>query len=198
MSLIRLGGAATRRQIAPLSTHAPREGLASAAGAPPATGGGSPMATMTETETATEKAFQQLVQYIPTETVTLFLAAVSLVASLEGVAWAEALRPYGLIAIFTVLTPLMLLLGAYATFREGQHTGQIPKDQAFKLPKFELFASAVAFVPWAFAVPGLLPEPSSDAAPSAWTQEVIHVFAAFAAFGVSWILSQLRRIVGPS
>lgn len=190
MSLIRLGSAATRRQRNRPDVEAAAD-----------RGSLSPnvIGTTTETETATERAFESLVQYFPAETVTLFLAAISVVHSLDQVPFVAGLHPLWLVAIFTIVTPVMLLVAAYATFRESQRAGTIPSDQHFQLPVFDLVASAIAFVPWALAVPGLFPDPDKSADPqalSAWTNEVVQVFAAFLAFAVSWFLSQLRRIFG--
>lgn len=186
MSLIRLGSAATRRQQASNDARDAEPVQRSAT------------ATMAETETATEKAFQQLVQYIPTETVTLFMAAVSVVNSLDHIPVMANLSPLWMVAVFTLVTPLMLLTAAYATFRESQRGGKIPTTQRFKLPTFDLVASAIAFVPWAFSVPGLFPEPNTTTAAAqsqnVWSGEVGQVFAAFLAFATSWFLSQMRRI----
>ena len=207
MSLIRLGSAATRRQIItdPGAIGFEANGNPLTLATQSLTRGS--VATQSETESNTEKAFEQLVQYFPTETVTLFLAAVSMVQTFDHVPWVMQLRPFGLIAIFTLLTPLMLLMAAFATFREEKRAGRIPKPQKFEIPIFELCASAIAFVPWALAVPGLFPDaplPSPTQAGSeavattgVWTAEIAQVFAAFSAFWVSWLLSQLRRILAP-
>lgn len=197
MSLIRLGSASTRRQVIKLAgNHSDR--AEQYLNDSPITGDGQPvqLSVSTETTTETEKAFQQIVQYFPTETVTLFLAAVSLVTTLDYIPWVAQLRPFWLIALFAILTPLMLLLAAYATFREEQNKQRIPVEAHFVLPKFDLIASSIAFIPWALAVPGLFPETvaTEDQIQGGWTTEVAQVVAAFLAFAVSWLLSQLRRI----
>lgn len=202
MSLIRLGSAATRRRLALAaggSAAASGAGIAVGTVARPAA-----ITTVPETETETERAFQQLVQYIPTETVTLFLAAVSLVNSVENVWWIDFLGPFHLIAIFALLTPAMLLTAAYATFRESRKANTALTEVPFQVPWFDLFASAIAFVPWALAVPGLFSDPAAattgaamenDVSATGLTTESAQVFAAFLAFAVSWLLSQARRIL---
>jgi len=197
MSLIRLGSASTRRQVIKLAgNHSDR--AEQYLNDSPIAGDGRPvqLSVSTETTTETEKAFQQIVQYFPTETVTLFLAAVSLVATLDYIPLVAQLRPFWLIALFAILTPLMLLLAAYATFREEQNKQRIPAEAHFVFPKFDLIASSIAFIPWALAVPGLFPETvaTEGQIQSGWTTEIAQVVAAFLAFSVSWLLSQLRRI----
>ncbi|MGJ8534141.1 MAG: hypothetical protein ACSHYC_18300 [Alphaproteobacteria bacterium] len=190
MSLVRLGSAATRRQQTVSKAVVAKDLNHSSPSA---------IATTAETETATERAFEPLVQYFPTETITLFLAAISVFHSLDHISFVIKMNPLWLVAAFTILTPLMVLLVAYATFRESQLAGNMPPEQRFKLPVFDLIASAVAFVPWALAVPGLFPafvSPPDQQTQNIWTSEIMQVFAAFLAFSVSWFLSQLRRIIG--
>lgn len=190
MSLVRLGSAATRRQQTVSKAVIAKDLNHSWPSA---------IATTAETETAMERAFEPLVQYFPTETITLFLVAISVFHSLDHISFVNKMSPLWLVAAFTILTPLMVLLVAYATFRESQRAGNMPPEQRFKLPVFDLIASAVAFVPWALAVPGLFPasvSPLDQQIQNIWTSEITQVLAAFLAFSVSWFLSQLRRIIG--
>ena len=183
MSLVRLGAAATHRAM--VRTAAPEAETARAMGI-------GPTATRPETGTVTERAFQQLVEYFPTETVALFMAAVSLRDSLDHMPFFADLSPGWLIAGFTVLTPLMLLTAAYATHREiarSLPTGAAPR---FEVPVFDLCASAIAFVPWSLSVPGLFRD--GEEAGGGWTAAEAQVLAVFLAFLVAWFLSQLRRI----
>jgi len=185
MSLIRLGSAAAQRQIdayeasqgpgAPGATHAPgpRRTLQPE------------MAVTPETDTATERSVEQLTQFIPTEMVTIFLAAVSAWNALPGQGWLEGVGPHWLVLVFALLTPATLLLASYATFAEERRKRNATGAR-FVLPRFEMVAATVAFTVWAFAVPGLYTG-----------MEVVQIFAAFAALVVSWVLSQVRRIVGP-
>ncbi|UIJ70333.1 hypothetical protein [Aurantimonas sp. HBX-1] len=187
MSLTRLGSAAARRQLDGASRRdsAPAPGVAPydfPAHVPPTPA----LAAHTETGTETEKALEQLTQFIPAETITLFIAAVSAREALEGQTWVAWLTSPVLIAIFTLLTPLLLLLAGYATFREGRRKGQAAgSDVSFAIPWFDMCASAVAFAIWSLAVPGLFADAST-----------MQVIAAFAALFVSSLLSQIRRIVG--
>ncbi|MEO1110363.1 MAG: hypothetical protein AAFX90_20825 [Pseudomonadota bacterium] len=167
MSLIRLGSASTRRRFKIPPRPTIMEAMPGATPPPPEV-----TATQQETETETEKAFQQLVEYFPTETVTLFMAAVSLMNSFNHIPTVAAISPLWLVAVFTVFTPVMLLLAAFATHREMQARVRKADPDApltpFELPVFDLFASAIAFVPWALAVPGLFverPSPDQDKEP---------------------------------
>ncbi|MEP2028817.1 MAG: hypothetical protein ABJI96_08940 [Paracoccaceae bacterium] len=200
MSLIQLGSAATRRQFSQ-GEKRQREGEVALAGVSELTRGGVTMATAAirnETDTETEKALEQLIRYLPTETVTLFLAAVSFANAFDHVSWIAALMPFGLIALFTLITPLILLAAAFATFVEAQRKGTIPADTAFSIPVFDMIASAIAFVPWALAVPGLFLEGVGDVEETReLTAELAQVAAAFLAFVTSWALSLVRRIIGP-
>lgn len=157
MSLIRLGSASTRRRFKIPPRPTIMESMPGAAPRPPEA-----TATQQETETETEKAFQQLVEYFPTETVTLFMAAVSLMNSFNHIPAVHSISPLWLVVVFTVFTPAMLLLAAFATHREMQARVREADPDApltpFELPVFDLFASAIAFVPWALAVPGLFVE----------------------------------------
>ena len=128
-------------------------------------------------------ALEQLTQYIPTETVTLFIAAVSAWTALhQAEAWLW-LGPWGLIVAFTVLPPLMFWIAALATFAEQKRAKKIPEDANFSLPIFDMVAATIAFFVWSLAVPGLF-----DGA------AVLQVLAAFAAVVVSWLLSKAALI----
>lgn len=198
MSLFQLGCNATRRQQNDKAPNVERGDIGVAGAAMPT----SAPQSSAEQKTKTEEAIEPIVEYFPAETIALFLAAVSFWNSLDTSSGITSLSyRLGLVAVFTVLTPLMVLLIAYATHRETQRMGLMPIEQRFVAPQFDLFASATAFVPWALAVPGLFPKerfPEGQIAGGAWTTEVIQLFAVFLAFAVSWFLSQGRRIVGPT
>lgn len=197
MSLVRLGSASTRRRVewdVPAG-RAPGHRSLREGGAPrPGT-----LAVTAETSSETEKALEQLIQYVPTETVTLFLGAVTLLQTFEHIDWLAALRPWGIVAAFAALTPLILLGIAVATFRDEKRHGRIPRDAGFELPVFDMAASAVAFVPWALAVPGLFPDPAAGTSKGegVWTADTAQVVAVVLAFATSSFLSYLRRIVAP-
>ena len=176
MSLVRLGSAAARRQIEAIEGAA----QAQARSLDPA------LAVSTETAARTEKGAEQLTQFIPTEMITIFLAAVSAWQSLKPAGEAHWFGAHWLVAVFAILTPLMLVLAGFATFQEEKRARALPADVRFILPRFEMIAATVAFSVWAFAVPGLYPG-----------NEEIQILVAFGALIVSWILSQCRRIVGP-
>jgi len=178
MSLIRLGSAAARRQIETFAagTGTPADGRRALQ---------AELAVTPETDSRTERSVEQLTQFIPTEMVTIFLAAVSAWRTLATEPWLSWMRPHWLVLIFAVLTPAVLLLASYATFAEERRRRNLPEAR-FSLPRFEMIAATAAFTVWAFAVPGLYTG-----------NEVVQILAAFAALILSWMLSQVRRIVGP-
>lgn len=88
-----------------------------------------------------------LTKYIPTESITLYIATASA---------AEALRAYGITAsltywFFVGFTPVLLLL---IFLRHLAVTGTNWKVSVGKWPWWRIIASTVAFAVWALAVPG--------------------------------------------
>ena len=77
----------------------------------------------------------------------------------------------------------MLWLAAYATFRETVARRGTP-DAAFETPYFRMGAALVAYLVWASAVPSLFEAPA------------LQIVAAFAALVISWVLSQVQRVLG--
>ncbi|MEM9734933.1 MAG: hypothetical protein AAF903_15845 [Pseudomonadota bacterium] len=156
------------------------------------------MAVRAETDTTTERALEQLVQYFPVETMTLFLSVVSFKGMFEQGTWIKDLSPFALIGAFALITPLMVLLVAFATFREEKQRGTIQADKPFTVPVFDMLASAIAFSIWALAVPGQFESSASGEEGSAnmFTAEMAQCFAAIFGFFASWVLSQIRIILG--
>lgn len=187
MSLVQLASSDMQRQVRRRAAAGPGpEGIApESLAAPGSPGAPEPAASVDDGKNKAEAALQQLTAFIPGETITLFITAVSTWNTLKGQPWLTWMTPLFLVGIFVMLTPLMLLLAGYAMFREEKRAGRIVADAAYALPWFDLGASAAAFAVWAFAVPGLYDN-----------NETIQIISAFAAFALSWFLSQLRRIVG--
>jgi hypothetical protein len=133
-------------------------------------------------KTATSGALDGLVKYIPTESITLYVAATSAMPSLAATfPW---LTPYKLYLGFVVLTPIFVLLILIGK-RRSQDLRFLPKGLT-KWPWWILFASTIAFGVWALAVPPLV---STDAG---------KVVAAFGALLVSTLLGAVGNAVAPT
>jgi hypothetical protein len=101
---------------------------------------------------AAEKNLDSLAKYIPAETTTAFLAALGLLGgvSLDGkVPHLEWL----LYAICALLTPALVYLSARVTWKSNATDGA-----PFVLPVWRMVAATIAFLIWALAVPGLIPD----------------------------------------
>jgi hypothetical protein len=120
-----------------------------------------------------------LVKYIPTEIVTLYVAASSTTQSLRtAMPYIDARMLYW---GFTALTPVLLIL-MYASKRATDGLPVFPK--AREMPWWKLTAATVAFMVWALAVPGN-PYVVGDGAP---------IIASFGAIIISTLLSLLEPI----
>lgn len=96
----------------------------------------------------TSKALNVLTKYIPTEAVTLYVAAVSASSALESV-----FPNLGVEIIywsFAVLTPVIFLL-VYMNQRLSKKLRLMPK--LAKWPWWRMIAATVAYLVWALAVP---------------------------------------------
>ncbi len=90
-----------------------------------------------------------LVKYIPTEIVTLYVAAASATPSLRvAIPVVDGKLVYW---GFAALTPVLLIL-MYASKRASDGIPPLPK--AKELPWWKMSAATVAFLVWALAVPG--------------------------------------------
>jgi hypothetical protein len=126
-------------------------------------------------------ALDALVKYIPTESVTLYVAATSAIATLTAaLPWLTPLRLYW---GFVALTPVLFLL-IYIGKRRSQKLRFLPKSAA-EWPWWKLIASTLAFMVWALALPPLVSTDSGK------------VVAAFGALLVSTILSLVAAVVEP-
>lgn len=132
--------------------------------------------------TSASNALDGLAKYIPTESITLYVAATAAMPSFE--ATFPSLTPFGLYVGFIALTPVLFLL-IYMGKRRSQRLSFLPKELT-KWPWWKLFASTFAFGVWALAVPPLI---TSDAG---------KVVAAFGALLVSTLLGAVGNVVEPS
>jgi hypothetical protein len=142
-----------------------------------------PLATETPVEpTKGSNALDSLARYIPTEAITLYVAACSAMASLKEKIPANAeLWVYW---IFVVLTPILFLV-IFMGKRRSAGLSALPAIS--KWPWWKLVAATIAFGVWALAVPT---GPYSGG-------EVSGIVAAFCALFVSTILTLFEPIFEP-
>jgi len=109
-----------------------------------------PLATAEPTEPwEALNAFDSLAKYIPTEAVTLYVAASSAMLALkETFAWITEARVYWL---FVCLTPILFLI-IFCGKRREANLSLVPPMIA-RWPWWKLVASTVAFAVWALAIP---------------------------------------------
>jgi hypothetical protein len=89
-----------------------------------------------------------LTKFIPTESLTLYIAALSAQISLaQLVSW---ISPIFIFWFFVVLTPILMLL-IYLGQLNTAH-GKI--ESILDIPWWRMIASTIAFLVWAIAVPG--------------------------------------------
>ncbi|NYI58495.1 hypothetical protein [Cellulomonas soli] len=118
----------------------------------------------------TASPLAQLVKYIPTETITLYVAVVAALGEPEvpeGKELSDA--DFGPLWLATgILFVVTLLLTVGLSFRAQKDAGQ-----TFAWPHFEIIASAAAFLVWAFSLPStpLRDLPGFDY--SAWNSVII-------------------------
>lgn len=113
-------------------------------------------------ETDVQNALSALVEYVPAETVTLYLASLATLPVLS--AGIPSLTAWRIYLLFAVLTPTLFAL-IYAGKRRA--VGQ-PRSPGLKeWPWWPMVASTIAFLAWGLAVPGgpvLTPDPKSSQA----------------------------------
>jgi uncharacterized membrane protein (DUF441 family) len=126
-------------------------------------------------------ALDGLVKYIPTESITLYIAATAALKSLSAIF--PMVTPYTLYWGFTVLTPALFVL-IYIGKRRSQRLAAWP-ERLIEWPWWKTIASTIAFAVWALAVPPLV---DSDAG---------KIISAFGALLVSTFLSVVGQAVEP-
>jgi hypothetical protein len=132
-------------------------------------------------KTSSATALDGLVKYIPTESITLYLAATAAFSSLKKPA--PTLGPMYLYWGFVVLTPILFLL-IYLGKRRSQNLPLLP-DTIGGWPWWKLIASTIAFMVWALAVPPLV------------DGDLGKITVAFGALLVSTLLSLIGSVVEP-
>jgi hypothetical protein len=141
-------------------------------------------------KTSGTTALDGLIKYIPTESITLYLAATSAFSSwtkssaTSGVKAAPTLDPMYLYWGFVVLTPILFLL-IYSGKRHSQNLPLLP-DAIGDWPWWKLSASTIAFMVWALAVPPLV------------DSDLGKIAVAFGALLVSTLLSLIGAVVEPT
>lgn len=109
-------------------------------------------ASPAQPESVAEKSLASLAKYIPAETTTAFLAALGLIRGVNP----EGKVPYLewlLYSICAVLTPTLVYLSARVTWKSNKTAGS-----SFVIPAWRMVAATIAFLIWALAVPGLIPD----------------------------------------
>ncbi|MCK6624819.1 MAG: hypothetical protein L6R45_06545 [Anaerolineae bacterium] len=124
-----------------------RANMATAVGAAPV------IAVQTDSEKAVQEnsansAITKLVKYIPTESVTLYVAAIAAAPSLNSV-W-PWITTEGIYWFFAVLTPVLWLV-ILMSKRKAENLPPRPVVSGWLV--WNMVASFVAFVVWALAVP---------------------------------------------
>ena len=128
------------------------------------------------------KTLEELVRYIPTEIITLYLAAIALATPMVGGITAMSSDYTGRWITFFValaVTPLFVVSDFLAKARE-QGTSR-------KLPVYNIIAAAIAFAAWGFALPA---SPFGDLS---WYSAG---WAGFVALAASIVLGRLGAALG--
>jgi hypothetical protein len=129
-------------------------------------------------------ALDILTKYIPTETVTLYVAAVSATPALQALFGSERVEVGPVVYwLFALLTPVLMVLVLMSKRAASGLPAQPPR-----WPRWHLVAATVAFLVWALAVPNN-PYINSDAA---------SIVAGFGAIFISTVLSLLDPILSRS
>lgn len=170
MSLNTLARQATVRALGPLDGLPPQSGPGGVQPAAPGQAGVGPAPA--------RSSFEVFTRYIPTETVTIFVAALSIRPNIEA-ALPLKLQPYATVAtvywICAFLTPILQLALTYLNRRDA---GDPAPLKALTQNPWPVIAAFIAFLIWALSVPGVLDRKSSLVA-----------IAGFGALFVSMLLS---------
>lgn len=122
--------------------------------------------------------FDLLTKYIPTETLTLFVAVMAVAPQIRDASGGEV-QPVHLYLTGAVLTPLVLWLAGY-----GKHkaTGS---PEPFRPHPWPFVAALIAYCVWALSVDRVL------------TDEDARALAGFGALSISTLLALLEPVFGP-
>jgi hypothetical protein len=124
--------------------------------------------TPTSGEDSAKGSIDALVKYIPTETLTLYIATVSALPALVAINDQSKTPIAGfdlyimLIAAFSILTIVFVIL-IYAGKYNNSHSDRWwPPTNSSKIPVWSLISATLAFIVWAIAIPNSLYELSSS------------------------------------
>ena len=98
-------------------------------------------------------ALAALAKYIPAETTGVFLAALGLVSAIENPTIEWLRWEWVVYLVCAGLTPTIVYLAARIVWRNSSS----PPTTSFAPPVWRMIASTAAFLVWALAVPGVLP-----------------------------------------
>jgi hypothetical protein len=104
-----------------------------------------------EPDTAINTALRTLTTYIPTEVLTLYVAVVAALGSGTAATTPNHDAVWVTFWAFVVATPIAVLLVFLAKVKAGKKA--IPLNPV-KWPLWEMIAATIAYVAWAFALPG--------------------------------------------
>lgn len=130
----------------------------------------------------------QLTRYIPTESITLYVAACSAMDALKSIF--DFVTEERIYWLFAILTPILFLL-IYAGKR--RNNGLSPFPRLKNLPWWKLISSTIAFLGWALAIPNAPYLHGSSNTPNIAGGAI----AAFIAILISTILSICEPIFEP-
>lgn len=140
-----------------------------------------PAALAAGNDAQVSNALEMLVKYIPTESVTLYLATLGALAELHKVVrWIDPVTVYWFFGLF--LTPVLFFVLLFVVRRSS---GEKPLPQLAQWPVWKPFAATIAFLAWALAIPN---------APYTGTGGMSPVIAGLLAVVVSTILSLFGRL----
>jgi hypothetical protein len=95
-----------------------------------------------------QNALSALIEYLPAETITLYLAVASALTALQR--FVDGLKAAHVYWTFAILTPALYLL-IYAGKRQAQGESRLPNIRAW--PWWPMFAATAAFLAWALSGP---------------------------------------------
>ena len=101
-----------------------------------------------KTEPKSSAAFEALARYVPTEIVTLYIAAASAMEALKQAL--PAVNETNTYWFFVMITPIVFLI-VFAGKRVANDQSAWPGIRG--VPYWKLFAATIAFAVWALAVP---------------------------------------------
>lgn len=99
-------------------------------------------------EAGVTSAIDALFKYIPTESITLYVATISALPAL-GKVWI-VINAWHVYWFYIILTPILVILIYISKYKQKHH--KIPSISV--LPWWPLISATVAFAVWALAVPG--------------------------------------------